>query len=449
MKWFLRIVNIAICAMAVLCITMFATTSAVDFKIKYEVDNTELKQYVSKSEFNEIEVDGKKVKLSDMISDEKVTIPLAVDLTLKDLVEISTKDENKVQEFVTKEIIEDLIKGVMEDESMVKLINSIAEKIAKVAAKVALKTAIFENMTDPNEKTDEYLNSVGLNDEYVDTKVEDVFNALKEEGASVESVTSVIIDVANDAIAKMNEAREGADIPEITPEQQADLEKQIEQKMSEVGLVDSDGNLLPVDEAILSFIAGILPDVPAEDGGEGESSSIVLHHYASTGDDAKKQQATKEIAEKLAALINKSLTDVLQVKYVIIISRVALGVIIASMAMWAGLLIFALFKTFSKKKPYIYMGPFFWITFVAFTLVQLVLGGLPVILTNFLPAVTKVLPEQAASVMTHLELNLRSSFTTSLICAAVLICVGIVYAIVGHKVKKQYKAAKKAAKVAA
>lgn len=450
MKWFLRIVNMAICAMATLCIVMFAAAPVVDFSVGYEVNTSEIKSFIEKSEFNEFELEGEKIKISDLLSDEKFTIPLAVDVTLKDLVDYSTKDENAVIELVTKDMINDLVGNVLSDPSVMEFINALSEKIAKEAAKYALKSALFENMGNPDHKTDEYIEKLGIDDNYLNEKIDIVFTELSKDNANIEGVTNTVVDIANDVIAKMNESPDAEEvIPELTEEQKQDIKEGIEEILGEVELVDDQGNIRSIEDAIFEFLAGMLPDeLPTNDA----SNSIVLHHYANSGESDKKQEVIDKLTKLVADSVNKELTKMLQVKYVVLVSRVFLGVIALTMALWLGLFIFALVKIFSKKKPYIYMGPFFWIGMFLFVIVQLVLGGIPVVLSNFLPTITSTIGSSLPidnAIITRLVINFKSSFTVSLICALILFVVGIAYAIVGHKVKKQYKREKKAAKLAA
>jgi len=111
--------------------------------------------------------------------------------------------------------VDDLIEKNIDDvaDDLTESIGDVTKTVVKVIAKEAIKQEIVEQIKDyidkseekseteatTNDEAKEIMNDVGLTDEYIDEKTSAIIEAVYADGATVESVTEVAMQIVNEA----------------------------------------------------------------------------------------------------------------------------------------------------------------------------------------------------------------------------------------------------------
>ncbi|MDY6275900.1 MAG: hypothetical protein SPL75_00190 [Bacilli bacterium] len=482
MKTVLRIFNIILIALSAVAISFIVFTPLLEMNVNYTVQTTDLEN-VFKGKLGEGEDSISEEELHDIIVTEThgdgIKFSLSLKLEREGLKKMrdGTNDDrlNALRDIVFKPVIQQVI----DNEEIKGVVNSLAKTMAKKMAKKTIREEIFNHLTGEDEKTNEFLENAGINDEFLDAQVEHIYDALTTDGATVSGVVNSVIDVL---VATTNQFRnaEGDEYDEwrasdnnMSEEELrgSDMVNQITETLTKAlednNLADENGNILSVDEALAMIIEQMM-----NQGGSGDSSSsgssepepepepsIILRHFENTSTSSSQSEEEKKVDENkktLSEVISEAawktindnvfkdentkttIADALSYtgKYGVIAEYVFMG-------MWAILAIFAFIKIFAKKKPYVYMGFFWWLAIVIFGLIELVFGAM-LFVQPILGAIKGVvsLPEALLT----LDFSLYSCLSVCWICNTVLFFFSIAYAIIGHKVKVNYKVEKRAAK---
>lgn len=496
MKTVLRIFNIILIALSAVAISFIVFTPLLEMNVNYTVQTTDLEN-VFKGKLGEGEDSISEEELHDIIVSETHGDGIKFSLSLKlerdglKKMRDGTNDDrlNALRDVVFKPVIQQVI----DNEEIKGVVNSLAKTMAKKMAKKTLKEQIRDNLLSEEDKANEnFLNEIGLTDEFLDQQTETIYNALTGNGgetkATVDGVADAIISVLENTMDVFVQA--AADNPEYAEygvdgenyksdeelqSMKEEITSQLENMLVENNLAETDPEtgettILSVDEALAMIIEQMM-----NQGGSGDSSSsgssepepepepsIILRHYENTSTSTSQSEEEKQVDDNKKTLseviteaawktINdnvfkdentkKTIADSLgyTAKYGVIAEYVFMG-------MWAILAIFAFIKIFAKKKPYVYMGFFWWLAIVIFGLIELAFGAM-LFIQPILGALKSVvsLPEALLS----LDFSLYSCFSICWICNTVLFFFSIAYAIIGHKVKVNYKVEKRAAKAAA
>ena len=483
MKTVLRIFNIILIALSAVAISFIVFTPLLEMNVNYTVQTTDLEN-VFKGKLGEGEDSISEEELHNIIVEEThgdgIKFSLSLKLEREGLKKMrdGTNDDriNALYDTVFKPVIQQVI----DNEEIKGVVNNLAKTMAKKMAKKTIREEIFNHLTGEDEKTNEFLENAGIDDAFLDNQVEHIYDALTTDGATVNGVVNSVIDVL---VATTNQFREaeGAEYDEWRASDNNMSEEELRssemvdqitgsltQALQENNLADEDGNILSVDEALAMIIEQMMNQANSGDSSSSGSlepepePSIILHHYENTSTSTSASEEEKEVEENkktLSEVISEAAWKTINdnvfkdentkttiadslgytAKYGVIVEYVFMG-------MWAILAIFAFIKIFSKKKPYVYMGFFWWLAIVIFGLIELVFGAM-LFVQPIIGAIKGVvtLPEALLT----LDFSLYSCLSVCWICNTVLFFFSIAYAIIGHKVKVNYKVEKRAAKAAA
>ncbi|MBR0033641.1 MAG: DUF308 domain-containing protein [Bacilli bacterium] len=500
MKTVLRIFNIILIALSAVAISFIVFTPLLEMNVNYTVQTTDLEN-VFKGKLGEGEDSISEEELHDIIVTEThgdgIKFSLSLKLEREGLKKMRDGTNDERLNALKDEVFKPVIQQVIDNEEIKGVVNSLAKTMAKKMAKKTLKEQIRDNLLSEDDKANEnFFNEIGLTDEFLDQQTETIYNALTgnggEEKATVDGVADAIISVLENtmdvfvqaAASNPEYAEYGVDGSQYKSDEEIEsLRKDIKDSLEKM-LVDNNlaettedpetkekvTTILSVDEALAMIIEQMM-----NQGGSGDSSSsgssepepepepsIILRHYENTSTSTSQSKEEKKVDENKKTLseviteaawktINDNvfkdentkatIADALSYtgKYGVIAEYVFMG-------MWAVLAIFAFIKIFAKKKPYVYMGFFWWLAIVIFGLIELVFGAM-LFVRPIIEAIKGVvsLPEALLS----LDFSLYSCFSICWICNTVLFFFSIAYAIIGHKVKVNYKVEKRAAKAAA
>lgn len=500
MKTVLRIFNIILIALSAVAISFIVFTPLLEMNVNYTVQTTDLEN-VFKGKLGEGEDSISEEELHNIIVEEThgdgIKFSLSLKLEREGLKKMRDGTNDDRIEALYDSVFKPVIQQVIDNEEVKGVVNNLAKTMAKKMAKKTLKEQIMANLVgDDDKENDNFLNEIGLTDEFLDQQTETIYNALTGNGgetpATVDDVANAIITVLENTMDVFVQAAESnpeyAEYGEDGSYYKSDSEleemkdkitSQLKDMLVENNLAETTKDpeteketttILSVDEALAMIIEQMM-----NQGGSGDSSSsgssepkpepepsIILHHYENTSTststsenekqvDANKKTLSEVISEAAWKTINDNVFKDENTKTTIADSlgyTAKYGVIVeyVFMGMWAVLAIFAFIKIFAKKKPYVYMGFFWWLAIVIFGLIELVFGAM-LFVQPILGAIKGVvsLPEALLT----LDFSLYSCLSVCWICNTVLFFFSIAYAIIGHKVKVNYKVEKRAAKVAA
>lgn len=486
MKTVLRIFNIILIALSAVAISFVAFTPLLEMNVNYTVQTADLEN-VFKGKLGEGEDSISEEELHNIIETEthgdgiKFSLSLKLEREGMKKMRDGTNDDriNALYDSVFKPVIQQVI----DNEEVRGVVNSLAKTMAKKMARKTLKEQIRDNLLSEEDKTNEnFLNEIGLTDEFLDQQTETIYNALTGNGgetkATVAGVADAIITVlentmdvfAETAASNPEYAEYGVDGSQYKSDEELESMKNTITSQLETMLVDNnlaetdpetgETTILSVDEALAMIIEQMMNQSSNSSSSSSSSSSepepsIILRHYENASEEEQTEENKKTLSEVISEAAWKAINDNVfkdenskatianvlgyTAKYGVIVEYVFMG-------MWAVLAIFALIKIFAKKKPYVYMGFFWWLAIVIFGLIEVVFGAL-LFIKPLLGALKSVvaLPEA----LMGLDFSLYSCLSICWICNTVLFFFSIAYAIIAHKVKVDYKVEKRAAKAAA
>lgn len=441
MKLLLKILNLVYLVIAAVAITCFCTKPYIEINGGYKVQGeqiaeflpSEVESYLTKEEIKEI-IDEKEVKVT-----LNLAIPAKLVFNFKDK-EATTNTINEMIDTTVENTVNEL-KPTIHDLSV-----AISKKVANSIIYQAIEKYTEQYKTDP-ELTDvgEALVEAGIDGPYIENFTEQVYQKLSEDGATIDSVMTVVSYQLTDVVSKLesNEIIPAGSGAELTAESTAEIKNEMETYFKEFGICDEEGNILDVDKAMESLLCGLLDQLIKPDGeGEGEGESKLVLRGEPTKEDVEETES--ELTIKVRQLIHKYVDDINIPGYV---TDYGLYIFIATMFLilpWAILALVSFIRTLRRK---CWVKSWYVFTFAS---IQLILGVvLTVATTNFLPKIASVLPLGSLNeVLNSLTLSVKtSSFIPSILYLA-MIPFTIVYVIFAHKVKKNYKAEKRARKAA-
>ena len=474
MRNILRIFNIVLIALSAIAIGFIAFTPLMEMNVDYTVETKDLENVFK----------GKLGDGNDSISDEElhniiveetggdgIKFELSLKLESKGMKKMRDATNDERVQALYDEVFKPVIQQVIDNKEIKGVVNKLAETMAKKMARKTLREQIKSNLVKGEDKDKEaFLDNAGITDAFLDTQTQTIYDALTGQNgkeASISSVADSIVEVLINTETQFQDAegseydsyREGGDNymnPDEIRDLKEDIETQLEEMLVENNLADEDGNILSTDEALALIIQQMMDKASdSSSSSSSESSSLVLERYANSSDEEAKTEENKKtlsdvISDAAWKVINDNVFKDESTKNTIgdmvgMVSKYGMIVQYVFMGMWAILAIFALLKIFSKKKPYVYMGFFWWVAIVIFGLIEAVFGALLFIKPILGVLKGKVsLPEQ----LMNLNFTMYSNLSVCWILNTVLFFFGIVYAVFAHKAKRGYKIEKRAAKMA-
>lgn len=474
MKNVLRIFNIILIALSAIAIGFVAFTPLLKMNLDYTVQTTDLEN-VFKGKLGEGSDSISDEELHDIIytsiGDDGIKFSLELKLESKGMKKMQNATNEQRIETLYDEVFKPIIKQVIDNQEIKAVINNLARTMAKKMAKKTVKEQIKDHIASADDKENpEFLNNVGITDQFIDDQVDILFDSITKEDATISDVAASVVEVLVNtaesiAINSLDDSyKEGGDnyvdpASYQTDEFKETVETQLKDMLVENNLADENGNILSVDEALALVIEQMMNQASSSSSSSSSSEeshdSLVYAHYEGLSEEEQKTEENKKtlsdvVSDAAWSLINDNVFKDESTKNTIgdvlgMVSQYGMYVQYAFMGMWGILAIFALLKIFSKKKPYVYMGFFWWVAIILFGIIELVFGAL-LFIKPILTALKGTIEIPAA--LAGLEFSLYSNLSIVWICNTVLFFFSIAYAIVGHKCKKQYKIEKRAKKAA-
>lgn len=395
MKIVIKILNLVYLAIAAVAITCFLTKPYIDIDGGYKLQPSQITQMVKDSGKNDIDEEEIKEIVGETSVDVKVKAKVEVKYVLKFTDKEGLKNSIAVPLEDTKADVQNQIEPILK-----KVVKKTAINITKKVVREAIENKILELRPGSDAKL--IMDTAGLTDNYFETFANDVFQYVEE------STDITVSDVMTNKVAgKMLEVttmlKENGGMGEITDvslianQMTEKIETEMKAKFLENDFCDETYKIRPIYQKI-----------------------------------------NEKVKEKLDTTVDEFSTSFSKYSLYYFIALVAF------IAPWLALAIISIIRIIRRKKCWVKS----WYVF-AFAAVQLLSGiVLTIAATKFLPNVAGVLPlEDFKEVLGSLSFStlVTSSFIPSILYLA-LIPFTIVYMIVAHRTKKNYKKEKREAK---
>lgn len=388
--------------------------------------------------------------LGDVTLDISLELPASLAMNFKDSTVINTVLKDSINTTIDKNL-DPIING------FTGLVKAVAQDVAKDVIKDQIREQI-SNLS-PDSDAQEIIDQYGLNDD-VDELVNEIFEKMDgDEPVKVDDLTDLVGEKAQEISQKLADAGvegfEGAD-----SFQTEEIKASMEDMLKGAGLVDENGNVKDIDQAL----ALLLDQIPGSDsndtketqteeksGDEGEQeikeeSPLKIKREGGT-EPAPEEDLNTKVKNLIDGLIADLNIDSLDLSFGGITGYAFLGLFILMIFPWALFALITIFRTIRKRKCW--TKP--WIVF-SFASLQLVFGiGLLIatkyVLPTYIPTIAEAAGAEFAPIIEGATLSIGTSALVPSLIYLAFIPLTIIYIIVAHKVKKdfkQYKRDKKA-----
>lgn len=382
----------------------------------------------------------------DQLGKDKVTLTFSIKATTPQLFALLF---NKAEtEAAIKRVINANVSTVLDE--MSGSIDVVVEDLSKSMLRLSVKSALSDTINDfisneeSSDKTvDTVLNDLGLTDEYLDEKSGRIFEAIKADGATVDTVTdatiAVIDEVVNDLASSATGEYENLTIENLPDSVKETIKSSIKSIIG--GFADKNGNINP--DSIIYNVLGRALDKSSETPTEGgETAAIKTALFADGEKTYTKEDVEKLITDKINAFFTGSVISAISTSITLLTLGMAL-----SFALWGWLVIKIVIKLFAEN-PMIKVWSAIWLgsspvtsLFITPTVAGLALSNLasaPAFITN---ALTKILPANVYNVLTaaskSISVTVNSTTMYTAIITAIFIVFSIFYMIFRKKLKRE------------
>jgi len=378
-----------------------------------------------------------------------------VDLNLEiPSIQLFTKNADEVTQQLTDQVTKTFNQMVDKLKPTIKeLAKVIAKKAAKDSIKDSIANQITTNSSDPSGDAYQIMADCNIDDEYIDNMTEDIFDTLLgDEEAGIEPVKTVdeLMDHVDDYVADVCEklANGGIEGYSTDPAERAEqvenmsdnIKTQLESQLIEAGLCDEDGNLVDLESAMDDLLATMLDQLfgTAEEETDSEESRAFKRVTMVNAEDSSAEEEESKLTLKIKEILNKKLEEfdlkgkITQYSFV---PWILLAVLILP---WAVFIVLTLIRTIRKTK--VWSKP--WVVF-SFAFIQVILGVVLYLATaKFMTQLLGLLPDidnPAIDILKNSTLSVKTGTFIPSILYIVMIPLSIVYVILCHKIKKEYK----------
>ncbi|MCQ2087152.1 MAG: hypothetical protein MJZ37_03670 [Bacilli bacterium] len=330
MKTKLRIMNFIYFVISSVAIVWYAITPFFKASISADVTAETLKTFVDDSQLEEFGI-----TVDDLFSEQNsIKLDLAVEIDNKTLIDVWSVEDGK--EFVTNSVITPNINAVIED------LEPVLNTVVKTAAKGMLTNIVedeLKNILGEGEDLYAKLGESGLSQEDVKESVNKIMDVvLSDEPQTLDSVADVLAE-------EYNVYAEALGGPDMTAEE---FKENMQSTFEEFGLIDENGNITDINEAIAALLGGLLG---GESGETPAPQTTIRRMFNPMFEEPKEGSEENPLTAKLVEVINSKLTD--EVKEYIVLGLKGAGIaVVAFMFVWAIKVLQCIFSLFAKK-PYI------------------------------------------------------------------------------------------------
>ena len=453
MKSVIRIFNLIIMAVSGLAAALLFINSTLTFNSRISFDNEFINNYFSTvvesiNQPTQSETDPvlkepfiNEINVTKILGTDHVNLKVQFDLSFS---EINTLMGKQDKELVNQELLDKNLSSIFAD--LHEAVNILTEYTARTALRSVAKKEIYKQVRKSLEDTGypstatDIMDEVGMNDNYFRGFAKTLYDAAnipdnpstakEDDGCSVNKFVQTIKSQLEDVLDEADEITNGRVNKEAmlnNPDLDNELRNGFISVITAADLIQSDGEtFVKMEKAAYVFLAKILKEQLSSTVSPGELEPQV----------GESREAYAERLSKLYA--HNMLPDV----FYTIIGYSSLGLfigVIVFAAIWAILIIITLIRTFSSKKPWTIFGPWFWIV----GSLQVVLGlALTIFCKFYLPSMSFMQRALEGSPIKSIAVAPRTSMLIPSMIFLGMIVFAIIYTIIAHPVKKEYKDSK-------
>lgn len=453
MKSVIRIFNLIIMAVSGLAAALLFINSTLTFNSRISFDNEFINNYFSTvvekiNQPTQSETDPvlkepfiNEINVTKILGTDHVNLKVQFDLSFS---EINTLMGKRDKELVNQELLDKNLSSIFAD--LHEAVNILTEYTARTALRSVAKKEIYKQVRKSLEDTGypstatDIMDEVGMNDNYFRGFAKTLYDAAnipdnpstakEDDGCSVNKFVQTIKLQLEDVLDEADKITNGHVNKEAmlnNPDLDNELRNGFISVITAADLIQSDGEtFVKMEKAAYVFLAKILKEQLSSTVSPGE-----LEPQAGESREAYAERLSKLYAHSM-------LPDV----FYTIIDYSSLGLfigVIVFAAIWAILIVITLIRTFSSKKPWTIFGPWFWIV----GSLQVVLGlALTIFCKFYLPSMSFMQRALEGSPIKSLAVAPRTSMLIPSMIFLGMIVFAIVYTIIAHPVKKEYKDSK-------
>lgn len=453
MKSVVRIFNLIIMAVSGLAIALLFINSTLTFNSRISFDNEFINNYFSTvvekiNQPTQSETDPvlkepfiNEINVTKILGTDHVNLKVQFDLSFN---EINTLMGKRDKELVNQELLDKNLSSIFAD--LHEAVNILTEYTARTALRSVAKKEIYKQVRKSLEDTGypstatDIMDEVGMNDNYFRGFAKTLYDAAnipdnpstakEDDGCSVNKFVQTIKSQLEDVLDEADKITNGHVNKEAmlnNPDLDNELRNGFISVITAADLIQSDGEtFVKMEKAAYVFLAKILKEQLSGTVSPGE-----LEPQAGESREAYAERLSKLYAHNM-------LPDV----FYTIIGYSSLGLfigVIVFAVIWAILIVITLIRTFSSKKPWTIFGPWFWIV----GSLQVVLGlALTIFCKFYLPSMSFMQRALEGSPIKSLAVAPRTSMLIPSMIFLGMIVFAIVYTIIAHPVKKEYKDSK-------
>lgn len=414
MKIVIRVLNIIIMAISVAAGVFLFMPPAFSFNSKVTVNVATFSQFVPETEYS------KDIDIPTLLGTDSIYVGLKFELDAKGIMDMKDGDKEKIDESLISKNLKEAIEMLHEPVDLITdftIRANIKRLISEqVYANVDQAVKTYNEKANLNNKTEDVMDEVGINDAYFTNFANALYNSANADGATIDSVNDTLLDQINEALIRA-ESSGVADTSSFGDSQKASMTESLKGVFTSLNLIEDDGvHLKKISAIAYMYLASYLKGQLAE-----SHDAATLERQTGENDE--------QYADRLLELfIKDKMPDI----FYKIVGYVSLGLFIGLFvfaAVWGILLLFTLIKTFTKK-PWTMFGFWFWIVGI----VELIIGfGLTAITRLVL---SKFDVSQFGLPIKQVLVSIKTYALVPSILFVVMIVVGIVYGFFKRACKK-------------
>lgn len=444
-KLIVWICNIAVAVLSVLAIVCYFFAPFWEVSVTYSLKPDDLKSVIPQ----DVNVDP-----AEILGEDGLPIGVSLQIHAADLFHSFGGDA----EAVVEPLIDNNVKRIVSE--LTGTLNGVIETAVRVVAKNTVKDEVHSNVQKyiddlvqgdssiaPDTTASQVLEDLGITEDYIGQKTNDVIDAIYDENATVDSVTDTIMDTVDtlfeDLSSNAAEHEQYSDFTdfELAPETREEIESNVRDTLTE--LAAEDGSIDPqelIDRLLKEYLSNAqgsggstgkaLPAAPlaAEEGADGEGAGGEPA-TPTPDDDASLDSLVKDFVMKLIPA---------QMSSIIVYAMWAmLGTMVLSMLTWIYILIKLIVKLATgSENPTVKLALPIWLGWLPY----LIFAGIPSIAFLLLPTIlgnlSGVLPPELANILGSMQVNITSIGWVALLCAAICFAISIFYMVMRRKFKK-------------
>lgn len=297
--------NMVIAALCVLSIVAYFIMPFWGVNVKYTLTSETLAEFLPDT--SESESDGllSGINFADLL-DEDIELKLSIELQTSQVLSAMSSDPTALVEDILSKNVHNIVSQIEPH------INTVVKNVVKVVVKDTFKTelknqikdSLGENTTD--EKAQEELNNMGLNDEYIDKKTDQLIETIYKEGTTVDDAVTETVDIVKESLDQMKASgnEEYANV-ELTEEQEEELKEMLTEKFDV--LKQEDGTIDP-EKFTGDFLLSLLNGEEIDPGLLGSTKAKPL--AAKAGEDTASKEQT-DAKSALSEMLTKELMGLL------------------------------------------------------------------------------------------------------------------------------------------